>query len=100
MGRLDEIVERMESSRLPLHELLASYEEGTKLVRVCTEHLNTAEQRIEIITRNAQGEPAAVPLIAGAELPKESRRAARSAVPKSVSIPPAPASHPDEVSLF
>ena len=57
MERLERIVEEMESDKLPLENLLKRYEEGVKLVRVCEEKLKTAEQRIEIITRNAAGEP-------------------------------------------
>lgn len=57
MERLERIVEEMESDQLPLENLLKRYEEGVKLVRVCEEKLKAAEQRIEIITRNAAGEP-------------------------------------------
>ena len=57
MERLERIVEEMESDKLPLENLLKRYEEGVKLVRVCEEKLKSAEQRIEIITRNAAGEP-------------------------------------------
>ena len=57
MERLERIVEEMESDKLPLENLLKRYEEGVKLVRVCEDKLKTAEQRIEIITRNAAGEP-------------------------------------------
>ena len=57
MERLERIVEEMESDKLPLENLLQRYEEGVKLVRVCEEKLKSAEQRIEIITRNAAGEP-------------------------------------------
>ena len=57
MERLERIVEEMESDKLPLENLLERYEEGVKLVRVCEEKLKAAEQRIEIITRNAAGEP-------------------------------------------
>lgn len=56
MERLEHIVEEMESDKLPLENLLQRYEEGVKLVRVCEEKLKAAEQRIEIITRNAAGE--------------------------------------------
>ena len=55
MERLEEIVEQMESDKLPLESLLERYEEGTKLVRFCSEKLTAAEKRIEIITRNASG---------------------------------------------
>lgn len=57
MERLERIVEEMESDKLPLEELITRYEEGIKLTRVCEEKLKAAEQRIEIITRNAAGEP-------------------------------------------
>lgn len=56
MERLETIVEEMENSRLPLEELILCYEEGTKLIAVCSEKLTAAEQRIEIITRDAAGQ--------------------------------------------
>ena len=57
MQRLEEIVEQMESGELPLEDLIVRYEEGMKLVKVCQERLASAEQRIEIITRNSAGKP-------------------------------------------
>ena len=57
MARLEAIVTDMESDKLPLEELLTRYEEGVKLVKVCEEKLTAAEKRIEIIARNAAGEP-------------------------------------------
>jgi len=57
MKRLEEIVDQMESGDLPLEELIVRYEEGMKLVKVCQERLASAEQRIEIITRNSAGKP-------------------------------------------
>jgi exodeoxyribonuclease VII small subunit len=55
--RLEQIVELMESDKLPLEELLTRYEEGVSLVKVCEQKLTAVEKRIEIITRNAAGEP-------------------------------------------
>ena len=55
--RLEKIVEQMESDQLPLEELLTRYEEGVTLVKMCEQKLAAAEKRIEIITRNATGEP-------------------------------------------
>jgi len=55
LERLESIVEKMESDKLPLEELLVSYEEGIKLVKLCSEKLKAAEKRIEIITRDAGG---------------------------------------------
>jgi exodeoxyribonuclease VII small subunit len=55
--RLEAIVGQMESDKLPLEELLARYEEGVKLVKLCTEKLEEAGRRMEIITRDANGNP-------------------------------------------
>ena len=57
MDRLEEIVEQMESGKMMLEELIGRYEEGMKLVKICQERLASAEQRIEIITRNHAGKP-------------------------------------------
>jgi exodeoxyribonuclease VII small subunit len=57
MARLEEIVDTMESGELPLEDLIVRYEEGMKLVKVCQERLASAEDRIEIITRNSAGKP-------------------------------------------
>ncbi len=94
LERLEQIVEEMEGDKLPLEELLGRYEEGTRLVKVCQERLNTAEKRIEIITRNASG---------GADLAAFDPAAAAS--PETAHVPTSRASAakktpPDEVSLF
>ena len=57
MDRLEKIVEQMESGQLPLEDLIVRYEEGMNLVKVCQERLASAEQKIEIITRNNAGKP-------------------------------------------
>ena len=57
MKRLEAIVEQMESGELSLEDLIVRYEEGMRLVKVCQERLASAEQRIEIITRNSAGKP-------------------------------------------
>jgi len=56
LDRLESIVDEMESGELPLEDLLVRYEEGIKLVKFCSEKLQSAEKRIEIITREA-GKP-------------------------------------------
>jgi exodeoxyribonuclease VII small subunit len=74
MDRLEEIVEQMESGKMMLEELIVRYEEGMKLVKVCQERLTSAEQRIEIITRNHAGKPA----VKNFEPVTEKERAAKS----------------------
>gem|GEM_PF-343707 len=55
MERLEEIVSSMEGERLPLEEMVQSYEEGAKLLRVCRERIDVARQRVELITANLDG---------------------------------------------
>jgi exodeoxyribonuclease VII small subunit len=55
MGRLEKIVGEMETSNLPLEELLVHYEEGIRLVALCSQRLVGAENRIETLSRQAAG---------------------------------------------
>ena len=55
MERLEKIVEEMESSNLPLEELIVRYEEGIRLVAVCNQRLSAAENRIETLNRTGNG---------------------------------------------
>ena len=57
MERLETIVDQMESGKMHLEDLILRYEEGMKLVKICQERLASAEQRIEIITRDSTGKP-------------------------------------------
>lgn len=56
LTRLETIVNSIEVTPPPLETLIERYEEGMKLLKTCQEKLTAAEQRIEIITRNARGE--------------------------------------------
>jgi exodeoxyribonuclease VII small subunit len=56
LKKLEGVVEAMESDDLPLEILLARYEEGTKLVKVCQEKLAEAELKIQQLEKNAVGE--------------------------------------------
>lgn len=47
LGKLESIVETMEGGELPLDQLLARYEEGSRLVKFCQEKLSAAELRIQ-----------------------------------------------------
>jgi exodeoxyribonuclease VII small subunit len=55
LGRLESIVESMESGEVPLAELLAKFEEGTKLLKVCETRLKDAELKIEQLKKNKDG---------------------------------------------
>lgn len=76
MDRLETIVEQMESGKMSLDDLILRYEEGMKLVKICQERLASAEQRIEMITRNNAGKPSVKPFeptTEGAEAPVTER---------------------------
>ena len=62
LKKLEGIVEVMESEELSLEALLAKYEEGTRLARVCQEKLAQAELRIQQLERNSSGELSLKPL--------------------------------------
>jgi exodeoxyribonuclease VII small subunit len=46
----------MESDDLPLETLLAKYEEGSKLVKMCQEKLAEAELKIQQLEKSVTGE--------------------------------------------
>ena len=62
LKKLEGIVEAMESEDLPLEALLARYEEGTRLAKVCQEKLAEAELKIRQLEKNAAGELKLKPL--------------------------------------
>ena len=59
--RLEKIVADMESAELPLEDVLKKYEEGTRLVRFCSQKLDEAEKKIELLTKKADGSLALKP---------------------------------------
>jgi exodeoxyribonuclease VII small subunit len=56
LKKLEGVVEAMESDDLPLETLLAKYEEGSRLVRICQEKLAEAELKIQQLEKTAAGE--------------------------------------------
>ena len=67
LKKLQAIVEAMEAEDLPLESLLAKYEEGTRLARVCQEKLAEAEVKIQRLEKTAAGELQLKPLAPPAE---------------------------------
>jgi exodeoxyribonuclease VII small subunit len=53
LERLESLVEEMEVGELSLEEMIKHFEEGSRLVELCTEKLNEVEQKIEkLVKRN------------------------------------------------
>ena len=103
MERLEQIVEQMESNTLPLEEMLERYEEGIRLVKLCSEKLSAAEKRIEIITRNASGKPEIAEFETAPPPSSNPERAQGAPAPKTgknAPKPPAPQPRSDDISLF
>ena len=56
LKRLEDIVEQMESGETDLDTMIASFEEGQRLVKFCTAKLNEVEKKIEkIVKENTNG---------------------------------------------
>ena len=58
---LETLVERLEKGELALEESLKLYEEGIRLSRLCHGKLEEAEGKIEMLLKDARGEPALDP---------------------------------------
>jgi exodeoxyribonuclease VII small subunit len=52
LERLESILESMESGNTPLADLVAKFEEGSTLLKICQEKLKEAELKIEKLNIN------------------------------------------------
>lgn len=58
LGRLEQIVARMESGNLTLDECLAQFEQAVALSRHCAGKLDAAEKRISVLAADGSLRPA------------------------------------------
>ena len=56
-ARIDEIVRLLEKGDAPLDKSLALFEEGAKLIKICGEMLDEAEQTVARLQKGSDGEP-------------------------------------------
>jgi exodeoxyribonuclease VII small subunit len=61
LGRLEEVVRRLESPQLSLDDAMKLFEEGVELSRECQKQLEEAEGKVEILLRKADGKLTAEP---------------------------------------
>lgn len=61
LTRLEEIVKLLDRVETPLDTSLALFEEGAGLVRLCTEKLDAAQQKVNILTRAENGDVVEAP---------------------------------------
>lgn len=55
LKKLEQIVEGLEQGKISLEDSLKKYEEGIKLAKFCSEKLQEAEKKIEILTKDNSG---------------------------------------------
>lgn len=51
LKKLEQIVDRLEEGDLALDESLKLFEEGIRLSRLCTKHLEEAERKVDILLK-------------------------------------------------
>lgn len=55
LNELERIVKQLEDGDMPLEESLKLFEDGVRLSRECRERLTSAERRIEVLMKEADG---------------------------------------------
>ena len=61
LARLEEIAAEMECGELGLEKMVAAFEEGQKLVKLCSSKLNEVEKKIEMLVKKSDGSVGAEP---------------------------------------
>ena len=56
LADLELLVEELESGTLSLDDAMKKFEEGVKLTRMCQKTLKEAEQKVELLLQNSDGE--------------------------------------------
>ena len=49
LARLEQIVKSLEGGNVPLEDLIKLFDEGTSLVKLCTERLDKAEEKVKLL---------------------------------------------------
>ena len=111
MESLESIVSSLEGERLPLEEMVQGYERGVKLLRVCRGRIETARQRVELITADLEGRGKATlsefgslepPDAGSSTIPSEepAKRSTRKKPSASPEPPAGPSSTGEDIRLF
>lgn len=49
LARLEQIVKMLEGGNVPLEDLIKLFDEGTALVKLCTNRLDAAEEKVKML---------------------------------------------------
>ena len=61
LADLELLVEELEGGTLSLDDAMKKFEEGVKLTRMCQKTLKEAEQKVELLLQNSDGEDELMP---------------------------------------
>jgi exodeoxyribonuclease VII small subunit len=56
LKKLEKIVQDLEKGDITLDEALKKYQEGVELARLCSQRLDNAKKKIDILSKNKKGE--------------------------------------------
>jgi exodeoxyribonuclease VII small subunit len=56
LKKLEKIVEDLEKGDLSLDDALKKYQEGLELSRLCSQRLESAKKKIDVLAKNKKGE--------------------------------------------
>ncbi len=56
LKKLEKIVDDLEKGDLSLDEALKKYQDGIELSRICSQRLDSAKKKIEVLVKNKKGE--------------------------------------------
>jgi exodeoxyribonuclease VII small subunit len=95
LEQLEAIVTALEEGGLSLDDSLKRFEEGIRLSRACEKALSEAEKKIEILTKNAEGELEAQPFDEEEEV-EEAAPSAPAPAPRPPAPKPSATAEPDD----
>ena len=61
LQQLETLIKQLENGDLSLDQTLAAHEQGVALIRACQQQLEQAEQRIQLLAQDDNGEETLIP---------------------------------------
>lgn len=68
LQQLEQLVQQMEQGKLSLEESMQAFEKGVALTRECQQALDKAEQKVQLLMQDANGELEAKPFASQADI--------------------------------
>lgn len=68
LQQLEQLVQQMEQGKLSLEESMQAFEKGVALTRECQQALHKAEQKVQLLMQDANGELDAQPFASQADI--------------------------------